>query len=196
MIADGYTDVAPGKIAAVVTYLEMRERPRFGEATPDGVSLRRAQNPELGWYRDIYRRAGAQWLWFSRLETNEEKLIEILHCPTTELWIAEREGTGIGMAELDRSKPPDVEITSFGLFREAIGQGLGRTFMALLLERAWKAETSRVWLHTCTLDSPAALAFYMKCGFRAYKRAIEVSDDPRLRGLLPADAAPQIPIIR
>jgi len=53
-----------------------------------------------------------------------------------------------------------------------------------------------VWLHTCTLDSPAALTFYMKCGFRAYKRGIEVADDPRLRGLLPLDIAPQIPIIR
>jgi hypothetical protein len=36
----------------------------------------------------------------------------------------------------------------------------------------------------------------MKCGFRPYKRAIEVADDPRLRGILPEDAAPQIPIIR
>ena len=61
---------------------------------------------------------------------------------------------------------------------------------------SWVAATVRVWLHTCNLDSPAALGFYIKCGFRPYKRAIEVADDPRLRGILPEDAAPQIPIIR
>jgi GNAT superfamily N-acetyltransferase len=195
MIPDGYTDVAPGKIASVVTYVEMRERPQLG-AVSDGVSLRRVENHELSWYRDIYRRAGAQWLWFSRLEMTGEQAIQVLNRPTTELYIAEREGREIGMAELDRSKLPDVEITSFGLFREAIGQGLGRSFMALLLERAWEGDASRVWLHTCTLDSPAALTFYRKCGFQPYKRGIEIADDPRLRGLLPADVAPQIPIIR
>jgi len=196
MISDGYTEVAPGKIAAVVTYVEMRERPQFSAAPSSDVSLRRVENPDLGWYRDIYRRAGAQWLWFSRLEMPGDQVIQVLNRSTTELYIAERSGNEIGMAELDRSKSPDVEITSFGLFREAIGQGLGRAFMALLLGKAWQDETSRVWLHTCTLDSPAALTFYRKCGFRAYKRGIEIADDPRLRGLLPVDVGPQIPILR
>jgi hypothetical protein len=68
--------------------------------------------------------------------------------------------------------------------------------MSALLDRAWSSSTSRVWVHTCTLDSPAALPFYMKCGFRPYKRAIEVAGDPRLRGVLPERAAPQVPIIR
>jgi hypothetical protein len=68
--------------------------------------------------------------------------------------------------------------------------------MTQLLDRAWSHSTARVWLHTCNLDGPAALTFYMKCGFRPYKRAIEVADDPRIRGILPEDTAPQVPIIR
>jgi hypothetical protein len=46
------------------------------------------------------------------------------------------------------------------------------------------------------LDGPAALSFYMKCGFRPYKRAIEIADDPRIARILPEDAAPHVPIIR
>jgi hypothetical protein len=65
-----------------------------------------------------------------------------------------------------------------------------------LLNRAWDGSVARVWLHTCTLDCSAALSFYMKCGFRPYKRAIEVANDPRIRGMLSEDAAPQVPIIR
>jgi GNAT superfamily N-acetyltransferase len=196
MIPDGYTDLAPGKIASVVTYLEMLERPALTDTSSSGVSLRRVQNPALDWYRALFRRAGEEWLWFSRLEMGDEQLAATVNRATTELFVAQHVGSEIGMAELDRSDSPDVEITSFALFSEAIGKGFGRAFMTQLLDRAWTESTRRVWLHTCNLDGPAALGFYMKCGFRPYKRAIEVADDPRIRGILPEDAAPQVPIIR
>jgi len=200
MIPDGYTDLAPGKIASVVTYLEMLKRPALAgvssSAVGRGVQLRQVQNPPLDWYRAIFRRAGAQWLWFSRLEMTDDQLAAALHNPNIEFFLAECEGSEIGIAELDRSQLPNVEITSFALFSEAIGKSLGRPFMAQLLDRAWSHTTNRVWLHTCNLDGPSALSFYMKLGFRPYKRAIEVADDPRLRGILPEDAAPQVPIIR
>jgi GNAT superfamily N-acetyltransferase len=196
MIPDGYTDLPAGKIASVVIYLEMRKPPPVRDAPSNEVRLRMVKKANLDWYRNLFRRAGSPWLWFSRLEMNDDQLAAVLHRPATELFVAEYAGIEIGMAELDRSQPPNVEITSFALFPEAIGKRLGRPFMAKLLERAWDHATVRVWLHTCTLDSPAALSFYMKCGFRPYKRAIEVADDPRIRGLLPLDAAPQVPIIR
>ena len=196
MIPDGYTDLAPGKIASVVTHLEMLKRPPLPDVSSSGVRLLPMQNPNLDWYRARYRRAGAAWLWFSRLEMSDEQLGAVLRRATTELFVGEREGGEIGIAELDRSQPPNVEITSFSLFAEAIGKGLGRPFMTKLLDRAWSNSTARVWLHTCSLDGPMALSFYMKCGFRPYKRAIEVADDPRIRGILPEDAAPQVPIIR
>ncbi len=196
MIPDGYSELAPGKLASIVTYVEMRERPAPANVSSSGVSLRRIQNPTLDWYRALFRRAGAHWLWFSRLELTDAQLTKVLQDPNIELFVAEREGQEIGMGELDRAQSPNVEITSFALFSEAIGKGLGRAFMTQLLNHAWSGSTTRVWLHTCNLDGPTALSFYMKCGFRPYKRAIEVADDPRLRGVLPEDTAPQVPIIR
>jgi GNAT superfamily N-acetyltransferase len=196
MIPDGYTELAPGKIASVVTYLEMLEKPARRDVCSSVVSLRRVQNPALDWYRALFRRAGSEWLWFSRLEMGDEQLAAAVNRATTELFVAQHVESEIGMAELDRSEQPDVEITSFALFSEAIGKGLGRAFMTQLLNRAWTESTTRVWLHTCNLDGPAALGFYVKSGFRPYKRAIEVADDPRLRGILPENAAPQVPIIR
>ncbi len=35
----------------------------------------------------------------------------------------------------------------------------------------------------------------MKAGFRPYAQAIEVTDDPRLTGLLRRDAATHVPVI-
>jgi hypothetical protein len=39
------------------------------------------------------------------------------------------------------------------------------------------------------------LSFFLRSGFTAYKRSIEVADDPRLKGFLPRDAAPRVPVI-
>jgi RimJ/RimL family protein N-acetyltransferase len=194
MIPDGYTDLAPGKIAAVVTYLEMLKCP--ARAKTSSVRLREIKKPDLNWYRGVFRRAGEHWLWWSRLEMTDAHLSAVLNAPTTAFFIAESGGSEVGIAELDRAEPGQVEIAFFGLYAEALGKGLGCPFMDALLERAWTESTSRVWVHTCTLDSPIALPFYLKCGFKPYKRAIEVADDPRLRGVLPQTTAPHVPIIR
>jgi hypothetical protein len=63
------------------------------------------------------------------------------------------------------------------------------------LERAWSHPVERAWVHTCTLDHPAALAFYQRSGFRAFRRQIEIADDPRLHGTAPRDAARHVPMI-
>ncbi len=63
------------------------------------------------------------------------------------------------------------------------------------LEIAWSHAIKRLWLHTCTLDHPSALAFYQRTGFTPYERRVEVYDDPRALGLTRADAASQVPIL-
>ena len=77
----------------------------------------------------------------------------------------------------------------------ARGRGAGRWLMNQAVMRAWSRAIRRLWVHTCTLDHPAALDFYRRSGFRAYARRVEVADDPRLVGLLPRDVAPGIPIV-
>jgi hypothetical protein len=61
-----------------------------------------------------------------------------------------------------------VEIAYFGLMPSGIGQGLGRALLTRAVDAAWslKPQPSRVWLHTCTLDHPAALANYLARGFK------------------------------
>jgi hypothetical protein len=51
------------------------------------------------------------------------------------------------------------------------------------LEKVWQRPISRFWVHTCTLDHPNALAFYMRSGFVPFRRQIEIAPDPRLQGV-------------
>ena len=66
-LPDGLHDVSNDRIAAVVTSLEMFERPapRPGIAGP--WKLQRLARPDLESYRALYGKMGDQWLWFSRL---------------------------------------------------------------------------------------------------------------------------------
>lgn len=193
---DGCYDLPPGKLAAIVTYLEMTAPPPYQPpAMPAGVDLRRVVAPTVGWYRDLFRRVGAEWLWFSRLAIGDETLASILGSPGVQVYALTRDGREEGLAELDLRAWPDVEIAFLGLTRDVMGSGTGRWLLARALDLAWAAGPRRVWVHTCTLDHPRALPLYLRAGFRPYRRAVEVADDPRLLGLLPRDSAAWLPLL-
>lgn len=192
----GYTDLPAGKIASIVTYLEMHERPVPRPVERPDLSLQRVADPEPHAYRALFRRIGADWLWFGRLEISDEALTEILRKPGNEIYRVIREGEPVGLLELDFADPADVELSYFGLVPEMLGGGAGRWLMNQALDLVWsRPQTRRFWVHTCTADSQKAVGFYRSSGFSAYKRAIEIADDPRLSGLLPEDVAPHVPLI-
>lgn len=193
---NGYYDLPDGKIASVVTYLEMTEPP---PARPlprvPGLALRRVEAPDLAWYRDLFRRIGTDWLWFGRLVMPDDEVRAILAHPAVEVYALTRDGRDEGLLELDRREPPDIELAYFGVTPALTGQGAGRFLMQEALRLAWRHAPRRFWVHTCTLDHPGALPFYIRSGFRPYRRAVEVADDPRLIGLAPRDSAAWLPLI-
>jgi len=197
-LKDGFYDVPPGKVAAVVTHLEMRERAPL-RPVPDsqGVTLRRVATPGSDWYRSLFRRVGAEdWLWFSRLVMDEAALAAILRDPLVEVHALGSGGEDLGLLELDFRQEGECELAFFGLAAELIGGGVGRWLMNRAIALAWRPGITRFHVHTCTMDSPQALPFYIRSGFTPVRRQVEIADDPRLSGLLPESAAPQVPILR
>jgi len=78
-------------------------------------------------------------------------------------------GESAGYFELQRHDDDSVEIAYFGLIERFIGRGLGGLMLTRAVAEAWEMGAERVWLHTCTLDSPNALPGYKARGFRPYK---------------------------
>ena len=195
ILPDGYSDVPPGKIAAVVTHLEMTERPVL-PADPAGVwTLRRVETPDLDWFRDLYRRVGEEWLRFSRMRMRDAELAAIIHSPLVEVYAQVHEGRDEGLLELDFRDAGQCELAFFGVTARLIGSGAGRWLMNRALELSWSRPVTRVWVHTCTFDHPSALAFYQRAGFRPFRRQVEIADDPRLDGTAPRGVAKHVPII-
>ena len=183
------------ELAAVVTYLEMRER-QATEVPPSPLSLRPIPAPDPEAYRTLFRLVGAPWLWFSRLVMEDARLAAIIQDPGVELFaVVDEAGRSVGMLELDFRQPRECELSFIGLVPELSGKGHGRWLLAEAVSRAWRDGVARVHVHTCSLDHPAALSAYRRAGFTATKRAIERFPDPRLLGILPRDCAPQIPLL-
>jgi GNAT superfamily N-acetyltransferase len=191
----GLTPVPDGHIATIVTSLEMTARPLPSPSPSAPLSLHEWAKPKPKAYRILFERVGAPWLWFSRLVMTDEALSAIIHHESVKIWaIRDPKGIEVGILELDFREPGQCEIAYFGLVPELAGKGLGRWLMAQTLGLAWRKDVNRVWVHTCTLDHASALGFYQRSGFVPFARAVETFADPRLIGLLPRDAAPQIPL--
>jgi ribosomal protein S18 acetylase RimI-like enzyme len=192
---DGYTDLPSDKIATIVTYLEMRERPPLSPAQgPAGWTLQRI-DPDLERYRRLFRIVGEPWLWFSRAVMPDDALAQILGDPEVQAYALNDGSADVGILELDFRLDGEAELAFLGLVPGFIGQGAGRFLMNAAIARAFARPIRRFFVHTCTLDAPSALAFYIRSGFTPYKRAIEVADDPRLLGFLPREAAAHVPVL-
>ncbi|MBR0869960.1 GNAT family N-acetyltransferase [Bradyrhizobium tropiciagri] len=195
LLPDGYSDVPTGKIAAVVTHLEMTAPPPRRDDPPGAWRLRRVEQPALAWYRDLYRRVGEEWLWFTRTRLTDAALAAVIRAPGIEVYALVVDGRDEGLLELDFRESGHCELVYFGVTANFIGTGAARFLMNRALELAWRSGVQRVWVHTCTFDHPAAVAFYQRSGFRPFRRQIEVADDPRRDGTAPRDVARHVPVI-
>jgi len=186
-------EVPKGHVATVTTHLQMLEKPLL-PWIPSDLSLEKWTKPVVADYLALFRKVGEPWLWASRLLMAEADVQAVIHHPGIDIQLVRNDNMVVGFIELDFRKTGQCEIAFFGLVTEMNGKGHGRWMMNQALERAWQDGIERVWLHTCTQDSPRALPFYQQCGFRIFKQQLDMMPDPRLSGHLPETAAPHVPI--
>ena len=205
MLDNGLFPLPPGKLAALVTDLE-RDLDGISDSVtqPDfvltnagfaNVSLERLKNVTVERYRAVFRAVGQDWLWFSRLRMPLAELRGLLAHPDVHAFALVEDGQDIGLLELDLRSSDKPELAFFGLVASRVGGGLGRRLMQTALQYAKNLGAKRLHVHTCSLDHPAALGFYVRNGFVPVRRSVEIFDDPRLDGTLEKEAAQWLPLI-
>jgi GNAT superfamily N-acetyltransferase len=154
------------------TSLEMTSRAALRDAAPPAADVRvehaRACPPSF--YRYLYAEVGRAWRWTDRAAWTDDEIRAHLCQPGVAVHVLYAAGAPAGYFELTRHGDGSCEISYFGLLPEAMGRGLGKYLLTCAVEAAWDTGTSRVWLHTCTLDGPAALPNYLARGFQPYRR--------------------------
>jgi GNAT superfamily N-acetyltransferase len=155
-------------VKVITWYLEMTSPGQLRPArSVDGFEVRPLPRPDPALSRRLYDSVGGPWQWTDRLGWGVARWDAHLAQPGVDTWVGYLDGEDVGYAELVR-RGYEVEIASFGLKPGYEGRGLGGALLAAVTRAAWDAGAERVWLHTCSLDSPAALPSYERRGFRRY----------------------------
>jgi GNAT superfamily N-acetyltransferase len=160
-----------GAVEVVRTYLELKSPDQL-RAAPTGdprVSFVRRGTITVEEYRRLYRDVGASWHWHDRDAWDHARLNQHLAQANVGVWEALYDDESAGYFELERHPDDSIEIAYFGLTPRFIGRGIGKAMLTYAVRVAWLERPTRVWLHTCTLDSVRALPNYLARGFTAYK---------------------------
>ncbi|WP_229831368.1 GNAT family N-acetyltransferase [Actinoplanes ianthinogenes] len=150
------------------------------------VDVVRAEIPSPELSRFLYTAVGGDWWWTDRLPWTWQQWQDHLDRPGVETWVAYVRGTPAGYIELDGTVPGAVEIVYFGLLPQFAGKRIGGFLLTTALEHAWSLPArwpalpavERVWLHTCSLDGPTALANYQARGLHVYRTETEPAPAP------------------
>ena len=170
-------------VQVVRTYLEMRasEDLRPVREPEDAPRLERIEGCPGSFFRYLYAEVGRAYHWTDRLRWSDEQVSAHLANPDVSLWLLSSSGAPAGYFELRRHGDNSVEVTYFGLLPEFVGRGWGGHLLTLAAREAWALRPERVWLHTCTLDHPAALPNYLKRGFRPVREETCAAEVPSSR---------------
>ncbi len=161
------------------TYLEMTSPAalRVPPAPSEEMRVEHAVACTVSFFRYLYAEVGRDYRWTDRLGWTDEQVRAHLASPGVSIHVASLGGTPAGYFELAKHADGSCEIAYFGLLHEFQGRGLGKALLARATQEAWRSGASRVWLHTCTLDGPAALPNYVARGFAPYKKeTFQVAD--------------------
>jgi len=150
-------------------------RPKAGR--PEwGVVRVPAPLPELN--RFFYTAVGGDWYWIDRLGWTYQDWLKYLNRPELHTWLVTVGGVPAGYFELEMQADGNIEIAYFGLLPAVVGEGLGGWALTRAVQECWATGAQRIWMHTCNLDHPAALANYLARGFREFKRETKYEDLP------------------
>ena len=168
-------------ITSVATYhLEMTDpsalRPKPNQI--EGLTFNQVLQPTPEFNRFLYTAVGGDWYWIDRLPWTYRQWQDLVGRPEFQTWVAYVSGSPAGYVELESQSGGDVEIVSFGLLPSYIGRGLGGHFLTVAIEKAWQTGASRVWLHTCSLDHPNALANYRARGLQVFREETASEEIP------------------
>jgi ribosomal protein S18 acetylase RimI-like enzyme len=168
------------QVEVTTWYLEMLDSGQLRPSSPGDYPLRieRVQIPSPSFSRFLYTSVGGDWYWLDRLSWSYDRWLHYLDRPEVQTWVAYISGTPAGYVELEAQPNQAVEIVYFGIMPQFIGQRLGGYLLSVGVERAWAMKAQRVWVHTCSLDGPYALANYKARGFQIYKQETHLEDIP------------------
>ena len=161
-----------------VNYLEIfsKENVNPKSVVRNDLKISKVKEPDPEFARWFYRSVGKEWYWVDQYYWSLDEWEEWLLGSCISMWTMELSNNLAGFYMLSHQGDANVEVAYFGLLPSYVGKGFGSHLLTNALNKGFSMGASRVWLHTCSLDHPYALANYKARWMKVYK----VEDDIQL----------------
>ena len=118
----------------------------------------------------FYKNIGKKHKWVDRLVWTENQWIDYVSNKNVEIYVFKFQADLAGFFELiSHSEKKEVEIAYFGLLEEFQNKNLGSYLLSQAIQKSFKENINRVWVHTCSLDHKNALNNYIARGMKIFK---------------------------
>jgi len=132
------------------------------------LNLLEPQNFQLNKF--FYKNIGKKHKWIDRLVWTENQWIDYVSSEKVKTYVLKYKGDLAGFFELIfHSEKNEIEIAYFGILEEFQNKKLGSYLLSQAIQKSFKRDINRVWVHTCSLDHKNALNNYIARGMKIFK---------------------------
>ena len=132
------------------------------------LNLLKPQNFQLNKF--FYKNIGKKHKWIDRLVWTENQWMDYVSSEKVKTYVLKYKGNLAGFFELIfHSEENEVEIAYFGILEEYQNKKLGSYLLSQAIQKSFKRDINRVWVHTCSLDHKNALNNYIARGMKIFK---------------------------
>ena len=118
----------------------------------------------------FYKNIGKKHKWIDRLIWTEAQWIDYVSNQKVKTYVFKFKDDLAGFFELlYHVEKKEVEIAYFGLLEEFQNKNLGSYLLSKAIQKSFKDNTNKVWVHTCSLDHKNALNNYLARGMKIFK---------------------------
>ena len=118
----------------------------------------------------FYKNIGKNCQWTDRLVWTDHKWIDYISKDNFFTYILKDKKEIAGYFELIfNKKTREAEIVYFGILEEYFGRKLGGYLLSEAITQSFAMGSSKVWVHTCSLDHKNALSNYLSRGMKIFK---------------------------
>ena len=153
-------------------YLEIKSLEDFKETKkpPGNYSVEIVDPKDFQLNKFFYKNVGKNCQWIDRLVWSDTNWIDYISKEKLYTYTLKDDDELVGYFELIFDEDlREAEIAYFGILEEYYEKKLGGYLLSEAIKKSFSMFSTRVWVHTCSLDHKHALNNYLSRGMKIFK---------------------------